>query len=82
MEQHPLKKMLDAGLCVMVNSDDPAYFGGYVSENFSAAQQALKLSKQDIYQLAKNSFNAAFLSVHEKQKLIKELDEYYQANSN
>ena len=80
MQQHPLKKMLDMGLCVMVNSDDPAYFGGYVNENFVAAQIALGLSKQDIYQLAKNSFNATFLSNDEKASLIKELDKYYFAD--
>lgn len=77
MEQHPLKKMLDAGLCVTVNSDDPAYFRGYVNENFLAAQQGLNLTKQDIYQLAKNSFRASFLNEEEKEKLISELDEYF-----
>lgn len=82
MKQHPLKKMLDMGLCVMVNSDDPAYFGGYVNENLFAAQKALRLSKQDLYQLAKNSFNATFLSKEDKAKLISELDDYYQADTN
>ena len=81
MAEHPLKKMLQAGLCAMINSDDPAYFGGYVNENFLAAQKGLELSKQDIYQLAKNSFKASFLSVAEKQKLIAELDHYYQFNN-
>ncbi len=78
MELHPLKKMLEAGLCVMVNSDDPAYFGGHINENFLAAQKGLELTQQEIYQLAKNSFQATFLSMQQKAKFITELDEYYQ----
>jgi len=74
MKEHPLKRMLDRGLFVTVNSDDPAYFGGYVNENFSAAAQALQLSSQDIYQLAKNSFQASFLSPEQKSAFIAELD--------
>lgn len=76
MAQHPLKRMLDRGLCVLVNSDDPAYFGGGVIESFLAAQKALGLTKQNIYQLAKNSFVATFLSDAEKQKHLKELTAY------
>lgn len=76
MASHPLKIMLDKGLCVLVNSDDPAYFGGYVNENFLAAQQALHLSKQDIYQLAKNSFIASFLSDDQKQNYLNELERF------
>ncbi len=74
MQQHPLKKMLEAGLCATVNSDDPAYFGGYVVDNFLAAQSALGLTQQDIIQLAKNSFKASFLSDSAKDKLITEVD--------
>lgn len=73
MAQHPLKKMFDKGLCVTVNSDDPAYFQGYVNENFSAAQQALNLTQQTLYQMAKNSFQASFISPLEKQSYIAEL---------
>jgi adenosine deaminase len=76
MEQHPLRKMLEMGLCATVNSDDPAYFGGYVNENFLAATQALHLSQDHIYQLAKNSFLASFLPTPQKQMFIAELDEY------
>ncbi len=76
MEQHPLRKMLEIGLCATVNSDDPAYFGGYVNKNFLAATQALHLSQDHIHQLAKNSFLASFLPLHQKQALIAELDEY------
>lgn len=81
MAQHPLKKMLDRGLCVLVNSDDPAYFGGYVNENFLAAQKALDLSKQDICQLAKNSFKASFLTGEQKQAYLKELDDFVAKNA-
>lgn len=80
MEDHDLKKLLDLGLCVMVNSDDPAYFGGYVNENYIAVQEALKLSREDIYQLARNSFEATFLEADEKKVLIEELDDYFASN--
>jgi adenine deaminase len=76
MEQHNLKKLLNLGLCVTVNSDDPAYFGGYVTENYQAAADALKLSHSEIYQLAKNSFRAAFISNEAKEVLIAELDSF------
>lgn len=63
---HPLKKMLDAGLMVTVNSDDPAYFGGYVNENFMAIAEALKLTDNDIKQLAANSIEASFMTEEKK----------------
>lgn len=75
MSQHPLKRMLEEGLRVTVNSDDPPYFGGYVNENFTAVQQALDLSRQELIQLARNSFTSAFLSDAEQQKLLSELPE-------
>jgi adenosine deaminase len=58
LKNHPLKAMLDKGLLVTINSDDPAYFGGYVNENYLAVAEALSLSKEDIEKLAKNSFDA------------------------
>lgn len=61
LEQHPLGRMLDEGLIVTVNSDDPAYFGGYVSENFLQIATALELSAESIVCLARNSFEASFL---------------------
>jgi adenosine deaminase len=76
MDQHNLKQLLDAGLCVTVNSDDPAYFGGYIEENFSAVQQAHKMDFTDIYRLCRNAFDAAFLNPAEKQKFIDELEEF------
>ncbi len=76
MKEHNLKKMLDLGLCVTVNSDDPAYFGGYITENLMAAQVALNLDHDDIYRIVKNSFQASFLTKEEKQELIDELDRF------
>jgi adenine deaminase len=72
---HPLKKMLDAGLRVTVNSDDPAYFGGYVNENFIAIAEALELTEEDIKQLAENSIEASFMTRERKnfwkQKILR-----------
>ena len=76
LKEHNLKLMLDRGLCVTINSDDPAYFGGYIAENFLASQKALNLSRNDIYELAKNSFKAAFLNLTEKQCFLKELEDF------
>ncbi|NET10120.1 MAG: adenosine deaminase, partial [Symploca sp. SIO2B6] len=76
MEQHNIKDLLDLGLCVTVNSDDPAYFGGYVAENLAALQSSLHLSPQSIYQLAKNSFTASFLAPDEQRDRIAELDQF------
>ncbi|HBL45450.1 MAG TPA: adenosine deaminase, partial [Planctomycetaceae bacterium] len=73
MKDHTLKQMLDAGLLVTVNSDDPPYFGGYVNENYSAIQTAFRLSQHDLIRLARNSFEASFLTDEEKQALIAEL---------
>jgi adenosine deaminase len=76
MAKHNLKQLLNLGLCVTINSDDPAYFGGYIAENYQAAKEALKLSKEEIYQLAKNSFQASFLNPQSKAKLMRELDNF------
>lgn len=74
LEDHNLKALLDAGLCVMINSDDPAYFGGYLEQNYVETAAALDLSRDDIVQLAKNSFSASFLPDAEKRKHIKEIE--------
>ncbi|MDC0832730.1 adenosine deaminase [Geitlerinema sp. CS-897] len=76
IEQHNLKQLLDLGLCVTVNSDDPAYFGGYVLENFEAVQIGLNLSRADIVRLAKNSFIASFLSGEIQQTYLEEIDAF------
>ena len=72
--QHPLKQMLDRGLLVTVNSDDPAYFGGYLNENYAAATEALALRPDEVRQLARNGFVAAFLSPDEKSRLLGDFD--------
>jgi adenosine deaminase len=76
MAQHNFKKLLDQDLCVTINSDDPAYFGGYMTENFVAAQEGLQLTREEIYRVVRNSFEATFLDDVEKDRLIEELDEY------
>ena len=76
MENHNLKQMLDAGLCVTINSDDPAYFGGYMNENFLAAQNGLNLSQKDIVQIAKNGFTASFLPQEDIDVHLKSIDEF------
>jgi adenosine deaminase len=77
IQDHNLKRMLEFGLRVTLNSDDPAYFGGYVDENFYAAQEGLHLSRDDVYELTKNSFEASFLDAGSKQRLLYELDGYF-----
>ncbi len=73
MQQHPLRELMDKGLMVTVNSDDPAYFGGYLNENYIAVQESLDLSKAQIIQLAENSINASFLSRGEKQNHLEKI---------
>jgi len=73
MGQHNLKQLLDMGLCVTVNSDDPAYFGGYMNENFAAVQTALQLSEADLMQLAANSFKASFLDASAQKKYLADI---------
>ena len=79
MADHNLKRLLDRGVRITVHSDDPAYFGGYIGENFQAAQDALGLSRADVYRLAGNAFQAAFLPPKERQRLAGELDAYMRA---
>jgi adenine deaminase len=79
LAEHNLKQLLDAGLCVTVNSDDPAYFGGYVNDNYVQLAQALNLNAQDAYQLARNSFEASFASEERKREYIADLDKVFAA---
>ena len=72
--RHPLKRMLDLGLFVTVNSDDPAYFGGYVNENYLAVAEALGLSRAELAQLARNSIEASLLNTETKSLLCAELE--------
>ncbi len=80
MKTHPLKKMLQLGLKATVNSDDPAYFGGYMNENFQAVTRALDLSKADLIQLSRNAFEGSFAGEGLKQHLMKKLDEFIANN--
>ena len=75
LQEHNLKKLLDAGLCATINSDDPAYFGGYIGDNYLQTQQALDLSADDICTLAKNSFSASFLNSEEIERHIAAIDQ-------
>jgi len=70
LEDHNLKRLLDRGLRVTINSDDPAYFGGYIEENFVETQQALGLTRADLVTLARNSFEGSFLPPAEKREWI------------
>jgi adenosine deaminase len=80
MEEHTLPKMLDLGLKVSINSDDPAYFGGYVGDNYIETYQALGLSIEQMITIARNSLDAAFLPDNDKKDLIDELDAYVAEN--
>jgi len=76
LRSHNLKQMLDRGLLVTVNSDDPAYFGGYVADNFQASAEALDLSREQQLLLARNSFVASFLSDELKRAYVQALDRF------
>jgi adenosine deaminase len=74
LEDHNLKDLLDRGARVTINSDDPAYFGGYVLDNYVAVAHALDLSRAALVKLARNSIEATFLDDDEKAALLAELD--------
>jgi adenine deaminase len=74
LEDHNLKTLLEAGLCVTINSDDPAYFGGYIGKNFEATAEALKLDLDQLEQLARNAVEAAFTSADRKAELGAAID--------
>jgi adenosine deaminase len=74
LAQHNLKFMLDRGLCVTLNSDDPAYFGGYIGQNFLEVAQALNLSRADLVTLARNSLHASFVTPAERAPWLAELE--------
>lgn len=76
LTRHPLRRMLAAGIVATVNSDDPAYFGGYVNENFVAIQEALDLTEQEIATLGRNSFLGSFLPEREKSAAVERFDAF------
>jgi adenosine deaminase len=77
MGKHNLRELLDAKLIATVNSDDPAYFGGYINDNFIAAFDALPLDASHAKQLARNSFTAAFLEPEQKRAYLSEVDTFF-----
>jgi adenosine deaminase len=80
LSAHNIGRLLRAGVCVTVNSDDPSYFDGYMTKNFSATQAALNLSADDVYRLARNGFVASFLSDAERARHLAALDECWRAS--
>ncbi|HEY4940344.1 MAG TPA: adenosine deaminase [Rhizomicrobium sp.] len=80
MKNHPLKRMLDLGLRATINSDDPAYFGGYLNDNYNAVADALSLTRAEVVTLAKNSFLGSFLGEPEKARHVAAVDAYATAN--
>ena len=79
--EHNIKQLLDLGVCVTINSDDPAYFGGYMTENFLATQSGLNLSKADLYKISLNTIQAAFLDEQREAALKTELDQFFEMNA-
>jgi len=80
LAEHPLPALLDAGLCATVNSDDPAYFGGYLNQNFIETFAALpQLGAKQAHQLAANSFEASFAEASDKQRWLRDLDAVFAA---
>ncbi len=81
LKNHPLKKMMNLGLKVTINSDDPAYFGGQVNQNYVEIQKALDLSRENLAVLAKNSFNYSLLPTSKKAEYIKLVDSFFDNNN-
>jgi len=75
LKHHPMKRMLDLGLKATINSDDPAYFGGYVNQNYIETAKAVGLTREDIITLARNSFTGSFLSPEDQAKHLRDIDE-------
>jgi adenosine deaminase len=80
LSRHNLGALLDAGLVATVNSDDPAYFGGYVNENFTQTFAATGLGIGQAYQLARNSFEASFVDEPERRRFIEQLDQAFEGS--
>lgn len=80
LKDHPVVKMMDANLLVTINSDDPAYFGGYMNANYLGIAKALNMSKNQIAELVKNSFKSSWLSDKEKEERISAIDQYVEVN--
>lgn len=81
MEDHPVAKMLEKGILATIHSDDPAYFGGYMNENYYQTAKALDLDKNQLQQLAMNAFEASWLSAEAKEKHISQVKNYFNSLS-
>jgi adenosine deaminase len=79
LQNHPLKRMLDLGMKVTINSDDPAYFGGYLFQNYMEVARALKLSRGDLVQLAGNSIGGSFMTLAEQTQALSKLNSFVSA---
>ncbi|MDI9332301.1 MAG: adenosine deaminase [Alphaproteobacteria bacterium] len=79
LRQHNLRRLLEAGLCVTINSDDPSYFGGYLNDNYIQTFEALDLGPEHAIQLARHSFEASFVDPALRDHWLIQLDEYHQA---
>ena len=79
IERHNIGRLLERGVCVTVNSDDPAYFGGYLLENFTALERGLALTRKQLTTLARNSFEASFLEPTDKHRWLSAIDAYERA---
>ena len=76
LHEHPLRRLFEAGVKVTINSDDPAYFGGYLHENYRATAKALDLTKAELAEIAANSFRGAFLPDEEKEAWVARIEDY------
>jgi adenosine deaminase len=81
LTHHPLRRMMDKGLVVTVNSDDPAYFGGYVNENYRAVSDALSLERDEIAAIVRNGIRASLMTAPEKGKVLAEVDRVIAAHA-
>ena len=80
LQKHPLRKMLHCGIIASINSDDPAYFGGYIADNFEACSIALNLTKNEAILAARNSFIGSFLDANSKAAYLQKLELYCSKN--
>jgi adenine deaminase len=74
LAHHPLRRMMDKGVMATVNSDDPAYFGGYVNANYRAISEALDFGREEVAAIARNGINASLMTAAEKEKACAEVD--------
>jgi adenosine deaminase len=81
MQEHNIVELLRKGLCVTINSDDPAYFGGYMNDNFLAVANAHPVTHQELAQFSINAIEASFISPHAKEDLITQVRQYLVANT-